>query len=57
MSSRTNDGVNMKGRGAIDVLPTPVMLLDLDIPGRKHQNVCGKGESLRKSALAHGEDP
>ena len=31
MSSRTNDGVNMKGRGAIDVLPTPVMLLDLDI--------------------------
>ena len=31
MSSRTNDRVNMKACGGIDVLPTPVMLLDLDI--------------------------
>ena len=48
MSSRTNDRVNMKARGAIDVLPTPVMLLDLDIlednirTYAEKAKVCGK---------------
>ena len=49
MSSRTNDGVNMKGRGAIDVLPTPVMLLDLDILEENIRTYAEKAKACGKA--------
>ena len=49
MSSRTNDGVNMKGRGGTGVLPTPVMLLDLDILEENIRTYAEKAKACGKA--------
>ncbi len=49
MSSRTNDRVNMKACGGIDVLPTPVMLLDLDILEENIRTYAEKAKACGKA--------
>ena len=49
MSSRTNDRVNMKARSGIDMLPTPVMLLDLDILEENIRTYAEKAKACGKA--------
>ena len=54
-NSRMNVRLNMETGGGIDVLPTPVMLLDLDILEENIRTYAEKAKACGK-ALWPGED-